>query len=152
MMGIIRSVIKQGVLLQTPISKKNPTNEDLLKYTGKIDKTEVAVVLKPMSSLNLIHKTNVALKWDLIRATYSLYRDVSEWSGFMRQITKEKKIDNKHDIEFLPFVDMDPNNLSTIYTTLMFVINECKKHEIEPVITFDQPLWFKSMMIKTKNQ
>ena len=69
----------------------------------------------------------------------------------MRIITKETKIDKKHDVEFLPFVDMDPNYFSTIYTTLSFVIEECRKHDIEAIVTFDQPRWLKSMMIKKKD-
>ena len=32
----------------------------------------------------------------------------------------------------------------------MFIIDECNTHEIEPVLTFDQPLWLKLMMIETK--
>ena len=33
----------------------------------------------------------------------------------------------------------------------MFVSDQCKKHKVEPVVTFDQPLWLKAMMIKKKN-
>ena len=32
----------------------------------------------------------------------------------------------------------------------MFVIDECKKQGVEPVLTFDLPLWHKSMMINVK--
>ena len=41
--------------------------------------------------------------------------------------------------------------MSTVFTTLMFVSDQCKKHKVEPVVTFDQPLWLKVMMIKKKN-
>ena len=34
----------------------------------------------------------------------------------------------------------------------MFIIDECNTHEIEPVVISDQPLWLKSMMIKTKEK
>lgn len=37
-----------------------------------------------------------------------------------------------------------------IYTTMMFIIDECNTHEIKPVVTFHQPLLLKSMIIKTK--
>ena len=155
--GIVRSVIKRGTFLQSPISKRRPSREELLQYvipirytSNNIVKSEVSVTLKPIASLPFVSKDNMALKWDIVRATSSLYREVAEWSGFMRQITKETKVDGKHQVEFLPFVDMDPNNLSTVYTTLMFVIDECKNNGIEPVVTFDQPLWLKSMMIKKK--
>ena len=66
----------------------------------------------------------------------------------MRQITINVDVDGVHQVEFVPFVDLDPNNMSTVFTTLMFVSDQSKKHKIEPVATFDQPLWLKAMMIK----
>lgn len=85
----------------------------------------------------------------MLRLTASKSRNIPEWSGFMRIITKGNPLPSeKHIIEFLPFVDMDPNNLSTIHTTLMFVIDQCKIQKTSPVISFNQPLWLKSMKIK----
>ena len=52
----------------------------------------------------------------------------------MRLITKDNVFEGRHGIEFLPFIDLDHNDLSTIFTTLMFVINECKKQNVEPVL------------------
>ena len=31
------------------------------------------------------------------------------------------------------------------------MINKCSKHEVDPVITFDQPLYLKAMMVKKKH-
>ena len=128
MMGIIRSVVKQGSMQHKPILKKYPTKEDLLKfaipikYTGKIDKLEISVVLKPINSFNIIiGNENIASIWDLFRSTANLRRSVSDWSGFMHQITINVDVDGVHQVEFLPFVDLDPNNMSTVFTTLMFV-------------------------------
>ena len=158
MMGIIHSVVKQGSMQHKPVLKKYPTKEDLLKfaipikYTGKIDKSEISVVLKPINSFNIITgNENMASIWDLFRSTASLRRSVSEWSGFMRQITINVDVDGVHQVEFAPFIDLDPNNMSTVLTALMFVSDQCKKHKVEPVVTFDQPLWLKAMMIKKKS-
>ena len=95
-------------------------------------------------------ETIIALKWDIMRVTSGFCKDVAEWSGFMRQITKETATDVKHQVDYPPFIYMDSNNLSTSYTTVMFIIDECNTHEIEPVLTFDQPLWLKLMMIEPK--
>ena len=60
MIDIIRSVVKKDSMQHKPILKKYPTKEDLLKfaipikYTGKIDKLEISVVLKPINSFNII--------------------------------------------------------------------------------------------------
>ena len=135
-----------------------PTKEDLLKFvipikcTGKIDKSEISVVLKPINSFNSItDNENMTSIWDLFRSTASLRRSVSEWSGFMRQITINVDADRVHQVEFLPFIDLDPNNMSAVFTTLMFVPNQCKKHKVAPLVTLGQPLWLKAMMIKKKN-
>ena len=158
MMGIIRSVVKQGSMQHKPILKKYQTKEDLLKFAipikhiGKIDKSEISVVLKPINSFNIITgNENMASIWDLFISTASLCRSVSEWSGFMHQIAINVDVDGVHQVEFLPFIDLDPNNMSTVLTTLMFVLDQCKKHKVEPVVTFDQALWLKAMMIKKKN-
>lgn len=63
-----------------------------------------------------------------MRVTSGLSKNIAEWSQFMRQIEKETKNEIKHRVDFLPLTDMDPNNLSTIYTMLMFVIDECNTH------------------------
>ena len=49
---------------------------------------------------------------------------------------------------FLPFIDLNPSDESTILTTLNFVINDALKSVQKPIVTFDQPLWYKAMMIK----
>ena len=48
---------------------------------------------------------------------------------------------------YLPMIDLEPTNLSCIYTTLCFVTYECAKQRAWPIVTFDQPLWWKAKMI-----
>ena len=135
--------------------KKYPTKEDLLKfvipvtYTRKIDKSEISVALPPTNSFNIITgNENIASIWDLVRSTASLHRSVSEWSTFMCQITINVDVDAVYQVEFFVLIDLDPNNMSTVFTSLMFVSDQCKKYKLELVATFDQPLWLKAMMIK----
>ena len=135
MMCIIRSVVKQGSMQHKSILKKYPTKEDLLKiaipikYTGKIGKSKISVLLKSINSFNIIiGNENMASIWDLFRSTASLCRSVSEWSGFMSQITINVDVDGVNQVEFLPFIDLDPNNMSTVFKTLIFVSDQCKKH------------------------
>ena len=53
----------------------------------------------------------------------------------------------KSTIRYLPMIDLPPTDLSSIYSTLMFICKECTRHKCTPVITFDQPLWFKARTI-----
>ena len=50
-------------------------------------------------------------------------------------------------IMFLPMIDLDPSDLTCIYSTLVFVSEQAKRYHVTPVITFDQPLWWKALMI-----
>ena len=63
----------------------------------------------------------------------------------MRRLTKNNKSENRFTIEFLPFIDLNPTNESTIFTSLKFAIDQAEQFSQKPIITFDQPLWFKAM-------
>ena len=52
----------------------------------------------------------------------------------------------KSNITMLPIIDLNPTDESCIYSTLLFVIEQSNKLNIEiPSTTFDQPLWLKSL-------
>ena len=53
----------------------------------------------------------------------------------------------KSAIVFLPMIDMDPSNPTCVYSTLCYISDLAKKNNITPILTFDQPLWYKAMMI-----
>ena len=45
-------------------------------------------------------------------------------------------------------IDMDPNDLSCAYSTLCYVSYHAQKHSVTPIVTFDQPLWWKALQIR----
>ena len=53
----------------------------------------------------------------------------------------------KSSVTFLPMMDIDPTNMSCIYSTLKFVEAQCKRQHTTLTITFDQPLWWKAQLI-----
>ena len=54
----------------------------------------------------------------------------------------------KSTITFLPIIDLNPNDESCIYSTLLFVIEQAKRMRIPvPCVTFDQALWLKAYCI-----
>jgi hypothetical protein len=55
----------------------------------------------------------------------------------------------KSSILFLPMIDMNPSDMSCIYSTLHFVESQAKKLSVAPVLTFDQPLYWKAIQIVT---
>jgi len=47
---------------------------------------------------------------------------------------------------FLPMIDMNTNDVSCIYATLKYIQGHAFRHGVTPIITFDQPLWWKAKM------
>jgi hypothetical protein len=54
----------------------------------------------------------------------------------------------RSSILFLPMIDMNPSDVTCIFSTLKYVSNHAKRHNVvKPIITFDQPLWWKAFNI-----
>ena len=55
------------------------------------------------------------------------------------------------NVKFLPLIDLNPNSMSCIYSTLKYIVDQAKKAQVNhtPCITFDQPLYKKAMEIVT---
>ena len=71
------------------------------------------------------------------------------WSGFMDATSSVLSLPYETSAVLpLPFVNLDPGNLSIIYTSLLFAVEHCKKDN-HPfcIVTFDQPLYAKAMDI-----
>ena len=65
------------------------------------------------------------------------------WSGMM-QFVHDGDHPGKASVMFLPMIDMNPTDVSCIYSTLLFVSEHAHHHSVKPIITFDQPLWWKA--------
>ena len=52
------------------------------------------------------------------------------------------------DIPMLPIIDLNPNNMSCVYSTLCFIEQQaCKLNMPTACVTFDQPLYLKAVEI-----
>ena len=70
-----------------------------------------------------------------------------DWSGYMAYACLGK-YPGKSTVNLLPIIDIDPSNMSCIYSTINFAIDQKKHSNIEtPVLTFDQPLQLKATEI-----
>ena len=68
------------------------------------------------------------------------------WSGYMKKISEHEH--PKHQITFLPIIDLNPTDMTCIYSTLLFIMEQSKKLGMMTAsITFDQPLWLKAYQI-----
>lgn len=68
------------------------------------------------------------------------------WSGFNERIYNTNTSYQVSAVLPLPFVNLNPNNPSTIYTCLLYAAEQCRKqNQSMVVVTFDQPLFIKAV-------
>ena len=68
------------------------------------------------------------------------------WSGLMQMVCTGNN-PGLSNITFLSMIDLNPSDVSCVYSTLKFVSKEATHHNRTPVITFDQPLYWKALII-----
>lgn len=68
------------------------------------------------------------------------------WSGLMQSI-HIKGHPGKSSVLFLPMIDMSSSDPSCIYSTLAFVAHHAQRYNFKPIVTFDQPLWWKALSV-----
>lgn len=68
------------------------------------------------------------------------------WSGMMQLVHKGKH-PGKSSVMFLPMINMNQSDITCVYSTLRYVQDHAHRYNVIPIVTFDQPLWWKSLMI-----
>ena len=65
----------------------------------------------------------------------------------MMQLVHHGSHPGKSSVLFLPMINMNPSDITCIYSTLKFIEDHAHRHDVTPIVTFDQPLWWKALMI-----
>lgn len=95
---------------------------------------------------------NFSWKIDTLRnVLWPLRSPLPGWSGMM-QMVQEGNNQGVSDITFLPMIDLNPSDLNCIFSTLMFVLKEASRYNRTPIITFDQPLYWKAVMMTSSEE
>lgn len=149
-MGIIATITPK-VKMTTPI-KRIDVSVDEIARIGRINIRSFILRNDVMSNLHyepLVYQAaiepykNIDLLW---KSSLLFKCPRPQWSGFM-QLLHQNNHTGPASVMFLPMIDLDPNDLSCIYSTLVFVSSHAKRYNCTPVITFDQPLWWKANVI-----
>ncbi|KAE8747077.1 hypothetical protein FOCC_FOCC006215, partial [Frankliniella occidentalis] len=70
------------------------------------------------------------------------------WSGYMEVAHANSGPYDVSTVEYLPFINLDPTNLSCIFTALNFASDQCEKQKQKHcAVTFDLPLFMKATEI-----
>ena len=105
-----------------------------------------------LSDVRVLTETT-AVPVDYLRLSHALINVKAlnpQISGSMHIITKGDKFPGKHQIEYLPIIDLSSTNPSCMRTTLEYIIDHHSKLKLPgvPLVGFDQPLWVLSMQVK----
>ena len=149
------SVIRR--LKHKEFSEFTESNVPIILYHGSSVVGLFKFKLKAIRKLSSPKVPTPEMNLDLLWQTSWFFKKSSSnpnCSGFMQAATKptDERF-KKESIDFLPIIGLDPNDETSIYSTLQFVIREAARLGIPtPCITFDQPLWQKATgIIKIEN-
>ena len=151
-MGII-ATITPGTMYSRPVPKKSVTKEEIAA-AGKIDirnykgpfQGAPPLLYKELKDLKIQDSTtNLDL---LYKLTMPLIRSPRPaWAGTMQIVFEQGNHPGKSSVLFLPMIDMDPGDLNCIHSTLGFIADQATRYGVAPIVTIDQPLWWKALMI-----
>ena len=144
-MGIIASVTP-GTKRRDPVPRHPAPAKDVI-LKAKIDihffklsaNIVTNVIYSEQQPMEYVDQAQCLVQ--LWKLAWQLLSSRPGWSGMMQAVC-QGTYPGEPGVTFLPMIDM-----SCIYLTLKFVCAEAKRHQLTPVITFDQPLWWKAQMI-----
>ena len=148
-------------LLQIKRQKRKPVNTitrnkgiPVIPYIYPVESGLSRLFLKPILQLQMPYILSPDIQFDLVwHAQHFSSKELRpNWSGFMSNVSVGD-YPGKAIVSFLPILDMNPSDLTCIYSVLLFIVEQAKYLDIHsPVITFDQPLWLKATeVINAKN-
>ena len=68
------------------------------------------------------------------------------WSGMMQMVHRGSH-PGKSSIMFLPMIDLNPSDMTCVLSTLNYISKHAKRYNVTPIITFNQPLWWKALTL-----
>ena len=68
------------------------------------------------------------------------------WPGMMQLLHRGAQPSNSSSL-FLPMIDLSSSDTTCIYSTLNYIAQHARQHDIPTIITFYQPLWWKALSI-----
>ena len=150
-MGIIATLTPK-VKQTRHIPRIRATNEDLIK----IGKVNIAYYKQPSNAMEMMcfkkliepeFEVQSYDECDFVLKMARLLRPSSPgWSGYMQMI-QDGSFAGQSDVVFLPMIDLNPSDMNCVYSTLKFVVKQADRVSAVPVVTFDQPLYWKAMNI-----
>ncbi len=150
-MGIIATITPAKRAIQQ-IPRITLTAEDILSV-GQINIKHFTSACADLESLKYERLEQDGRKGDvsnnidvLWKMSLHLKNPRPAWTGMM-QLVNQGPHPGPSSILFLPMIDLDPSNLSCVYSSLVYISDHARGYNATPIITFNQPLWWKALNI-----
>ena len=149
-MGMIAATTPSTESIQR-VPRINVVAEDIAAI-GTVNITPFMPTCDGMQSLcyeelHTIQKDDPTLRLDdMWRVSLSGRSPRPAWSGMM-QMVHTGEHPGESSVLFLPMIDFDPGNMSCVHSTRKCICELAAKYNVTPIITFDQPLWWKSLQV-----
>lgn len=144
----ILAAITPEVKTKKTIPKRKTSNDEIL--VSKIDirfyraLPPLALVYEDLPNIQANDRThNLDILW---KTSWFLKNPRPGWQGTMQMVHKGYH-HGKSSLVMFPMIDMNSSDTTCVYSTLLFVCHQANRYNSTPVLTFDQPLWWKARCI-----
>ena len=150
-MGII-AIVTPGCSSPLAVPRRTVTSEEIISAGNiefKILKLDAPkdVTFKFEKLQPTIVVDNTKLLGTLWQSSWVLKPHQPQWNGYMQSVL-EGNYPDKSTVHIMPMIDEKSSDFSCIYTTMVFIAKEAKKYDRHPLLTFDQPLYWKAIEIQ----
>ena len=149
-MGII-GIITKGCFSQLKLPRRKVTSDEVLSV-GTIDfkmfkmnaTKNLSLIFEILTDISIVDNTkSLGTLW---QSTWIFKPSVPQWSGYMQTVLNGSH-PGKSTVHIMPMIDEKSSDYSCIYTTMMFIDEQARRHGKTPLLTFDQPLYWKAFEI-----
>ena len=147
-MGIIASVTPASTSARIRIPRINPTADDIrnaqkirIVHHKSDDSILSRIRYEGLRDFQPVVNSTLEILW---HSSWYLKTPRPGWNA-TQQALMVGNHPGKSSIVFLPMIDLPASDDTCIYSTLLFIVDQAMRHGFTPVVTFDQPLWWKAM-------
>ena len=146
-------------IISTKIQRRQVSTAEILRMATKVKEVPSCFSAKAVKNVGIILREVVNVQGffsqpqpsgiDYLRVCVSVTKDVPQSAGCMHVMTKANALPEPHCIDFLPIIGIPSTNWKCVFTTLDYIIEQHKRLKLpgKAVVTFDQPLWHKAMVL-----
>ena len=150
-MGMI-AAITPGSKKSNPVLRVKVTAKDIAAigrvpiqfHKEGLEMTGTAVMYEKLHGMKA---TDPTAHLDILWKTSIMFGSPRPAYSGMMQLVHRGNHPGKSPVMFLPMIDMNPSDVTCVYSTLRYIRDHAHCHDVSPIITFDQPLWWKALMI-----